>query len=391
MGHLDLDIKPFSDYNLLPIYIRVADDLRSKLGHPPFDYGSLLPGELELTKAYNLSRGTIRKALDILANEGLISRQPGRGTLILSPGAKSKARYRIAVVWSIIRAVSSEMFAGLESQVAEAGCDLLFSTSEHEPDKEAQILSRLIDSNIDGIVLYGTGDKSNNNLIKALVEKGIPVILLDRFVPELQEQVCWVTSANQQGAYEITRYLIDLGHRRIAHIVWSPDNEAISSLSERKAGYLQAMNEANLDTGSIPVLSVSGPDWYQSNFPDKFGSFLDEQKPTALFFNNDSSAFRTLPLLKQRGLHIPKDISVAGFDGLALPFDFKPLNLTTVVQDFPRLGKEAGHAVLEMINHPKREPLHVRVPVTLHIGETSAPFTRQDNSQGVSYFSESAT
>src|SRR6185369_7036455 len=106
----------FSDYTLLPVYVRVADDLRAKLGHPPFDYDALLPSEMELSKAYDLSRGTIRKALDILANEGLISRQPGRGTLILSPDAKVKARYQIAVVWSIIRAVNSEMFAGLESQ-----------------------------------------------------------------------------------------------------------------------------------------------------------------------------------------------------------------------------------------------------------------------------------
>ncbi len=386
-----MDIKPFSDYNLLPIYVRVADDLRIKLGHSPFDYGSLLPGEMELTKAYNLSRGTIRKALDILASEGLISRQPGRGTLILSPGTKDKARYRIAVVWSIIRAVSSEMFAGLESQVAESGCDLLFSTSEHEPDKEAQILSRLLNSDIDGIVLYGTGDKSNNHLLKAFVEKEIPLILLDRFVPELREQVCWVTSANQEGAYEVTRHLIELGHGRIAHIIWTPDNEDISTVVERREGYLQALAEADLDRDAAPILSVSGPTLYRSNFPELFRNFLAEQQPSALFFNNDSSAFRTLPLLKQRGLHIPKDISVAAFDGIWLPFDLNPLNLTTVVQDFPRLGKEAGRAVIEMITHPKREPLHVRVPVRLHVGETSAPYSRKDSSKGMSYLTEGAS
>jgi GntR family transcriptional regulator, arabinose operon transcriptional repressor len=367
-----VDIKPFSDYSLLPIYVRVADDLRSKLGYPPFEYGSLLPGEIELTKAYNLSRGTIRKALDILANEGLISRQIGRGTFILAPNVKDKGRYRIAVVWSIIRAVSSEMFAGLESQLAEAGCDLLFSTSEHEPGKEAQILNRLLNSDIDGIVLYGTGDKSNNGLLKAFVEKEIPLILLDRFVPELREQVCWVTSANKLGAYEITQHLIELGHRRIAHIIWTPDNEDISTLVERRAGYLQTLLEANLEPQRAPILSVSGRAWHNSNFAELFGDFLNEKKPTALFFNNDAAAFRALPLLRQRGLHIPKDISIAGFDGLWLPFDFSPLNLTTVAQDFARLGKEAGRAVVEMIRQPKREPFHIRVPVTLHIGETSA-------------------
>jgi GntR family transcriptional regulator, arabinose operon transcriptional repressor len=387
----NVDIKPFSDYNLLPIYVRVADDLRAKLGHSPFEHGAQLPGEMDLAKAYNLSRGTIRAALDILAKEGLISRQPGRGTLILSPDAKDKARYRIAVVWSIIRAVSSEMFAGLEGQVAEAGCDLIFSTSEHEPDKEAQILSRLLNSDIDGIVIYGTGDERNNGLLRAFVEKEIPVILLDRFVAELREQVCWVTSANQQGAFEVTRHLIELGHRRIAHVVWTPDNENINTLVERRAGYLQALSEAKLDIEMASILSVSGPAWDHSNFPERFWIFLNEYRPTALFFNSDSAAFRAIPLLGERGMHIPKDISVAGFDGIWLPFDFKPLNLTTVAQDFRRLGKEAGRAVIEMINQPKRELLHIRVPVTLHVGETSAPFISSHSKKGVPYLTKGAS
>jgi GntR family transcriptional regulator of arabinose operon len=382
-----LDIKPFSDYTLLPVYVRVADDLRAKLGNPPFEYGELLPSEMDLSKAYNLSRGTIRKALDILANEGLINRQPGRGTLILSPDTKAEGRYQVAVVWSIIRAVSSEMFAGLESELAHAGCDLLFSTSEHEPEKEAQILNRLINADVDGIVLYGTGDKSNNGLLKTLIAKQIPLVLLDRFVPALRDQVCWVSSDNEQGAYDITRHLIDLGHQRIAHIVWTPDNEDISTLIERRTGYLRALSEENLGSA---ILSVCGPAWYDSNFPELFRAFLDEHKPTALFFNSDSAAFRALPLLEQRGIYSPRDISIAGFDSLWLPFDFNPLNLTSTVQDFTRLGQEAGRAVIEMINHPKREPLHIRIPVTLHIGDTSVPFIRNNSSKGVPYVTKDA-
>jgi DNA-binding LacI/PurR family transcriptional regulator len=117
---------------------------------------------------------------------------------------------------------------------------------------------------------------------------------------------------------------------------------------------------------------MCGPAWRQPNFPELFSAFLDEHKPTALFFNNDAAAFRALQLLEQRGMRVPQDISVAGFDGIWLPFDYNPLNLTTVVQDFTRLGKEAGRAVVEMIQYPKREPLHIRVPVRLHTGKTSA-------------------
>ena len=120
-----------------------------------------------------------------------------------------------------------------------------------------------------------------------------------------------------------------------------------------------------------------------SRFPELFLAFLDKHKPTALFLNSDSAAFRVLPLLEQRGVHIPQDISIAGFDSLWLPFDINPLNLTSIVQDFPRLGQEAGRAVVEMIRNPRHEPVHIRVPVTLHVGETTVPlkglFTRKES------------
>ena len=57
-------------------------------------------------------------------------------------------------------------------------------------------------------------------------------------------------------------------------------------------------------------------------------AFLEENKPTALFVNSDSAAFRSLPLLEQRSIHVPQDVSIAGLDRLWLPFDFNPLNLT---------------------------------------------------------------
>ncbi len=79
---------------------------------------------------------------------------------------------------------------------------------------------------------------------------------------------------------------------------------------------------------------------------------------------------------------------MAGFDSLWLPFDFNPLNLTSITQDFTRLGQEAGRAVVEMIRHPKREPLHIRVPVTLHVGETTAPFIENDNSERSPLYSQ---
>lgn len=367
-----MSIHPLSDYELLPIYVRVADDLRAKLEAGQFPAGTFLPGELELSQAYGLSRGTVRKALSILAGEGRISRQPGRGTLVLP--VPRPVRRQVAVVWSIIRAIGTDMLAGLESAISQAGYDLLFSTSEHQPDKEAEILRRLLHHpKIDGIVLYATGATQNDPLVEQIIADGIPLVLIDRFVPALRERVSWVTSDNAQGAYEITRHLVQLGHRRIAFVLWTPDDEHINTLTERRAGYLRALEEAGL--GAL-VLSVCGAQSWQlgsAGFIERFCAFWNAHRPTAAFFNSDAAALRAYPLIEQRGIRIPDDLSIAGFDGLRLPYGVNPYDFTTAVQDFTQMGVKTGEALLDMIQDPARAPLHIRVPVTLYIGKTISP------------------
>jgi GntR family transcriptional regulator of arabinose operon len=373
-----VDIQPFSDYDLLPVYMRVADDLRSKFGGVGFEVGKLLPSEHELSKAYNLSRGTIRKALDILAAEGLISRQPGRGTIILPAQVKPiEERSKIAVVWSIVRWIGSDMLAAIEQCLSEANCDILFSTSQHQPHKEADILERLLHSDLDGLILYTVGNDENTSLINAFAEKNIPVVLLDRFTPALADQLSWVTSGNTNGAYNLTQYLIELGHERIAYVTWTPDNETISTVVERRSGYEKAVEDAGLKPLLLTQCGSQYGNQDKEAFAETLFQFIDVYQPTAVFFHNDATAYRLYPFFRDWGMHIPDDISIAGFDGLEIQFDLSPFDLTTVKQDFDRLGYEAAQAMLAMIKNPGKPPIHVRVPAELHPGNTAtAPHHR---------------
>ena len=376
-----MDIKPFSDYDLLPVYMRVADDLRSKLGSEGFEVGQLLPGEHELSKAYNLSRGTIRKALDILAAENLISRQPGRGTIILPPQTKAiEKRRTIAVLWSIVRWIGADMLASMEQHLSAANCDILFSTSQHEPDKEAEALERLLhNTELDGLILYATGDDKNTALINAFIDKNTPVILLDRFTDALEDKLSWVTSENFNGAYELTNHLIDLQHERIAYVVWTPDNDSISTLRERQAGYEAAMSEAGLAPLTLTQCGADPKSQERQLFAEMLFEFIDTRQPTAIFFHNDASVYRLYPFFRDWGIRIPQDISVVGFDGLEVQFGLSPFDLTTTQQDFTEMGHEAAKLLCQLIESPRRQPIHVRVPVTLHIGNTTAALQQNDD------------
>jgi GntR family transcriptional regulator, arabinose operon transcriptional repressor len=368
-----MDIKPFSHDELLPAYIRVADDLRSKLGGPGFEAGQLLPGEHELSKAYNLSRGTIRKALDILAEENLISRQPGRGTVVLPPQLKGVVkRANIAVVWSIVQTSGTEMLTAIEKKLSEASCDILFSSTQHNPLLEAEILERLALQKPDGLILYTTGAEQNVELIHKLYNSGIFVVLLDRFTELLRETLSWVSSENFKGAYEMTRYLLALGHEHIAYVAWTPDFQTINSIQERNFGYEQAMQDHNLEALALVDYGNEITPSSQHDFTQKLYSFIREHRPTAIFFHNDATVYRLYPSFAEWGIRIPDDISVVGFDKLEIEFGLAPFDLTTVEQDFTRLGTETADTLLQLMDNTPAQPLHIRIPVSLHIGNTTA-------------------
>ncbi len=369
-----VSIKPLSDYDLLPTYMRVADDLRSKLGTPGFEIGSYLPGEHVIAAQYNLSRGTIRRALGILETEGLLSRQPGRGTLILPPLAQEiGTRRKVVVVWTMVRWLGTEMFSALEEYLSAANCDILFRSSKHDYRKEIEILSSLLNSDVDGIVLYSTGHPDSHPLIQQLQNQGKPVILLDRFVQDQIDTLSWVTSENEQGAYEVTRYLIELGHKHIGMSILTPEHqfERVSTIVEREKGYIKAINEAGLESLLIKECYVS--DETNATLGKDLIEFIVSRQPTAIFFHNDVSAYRMHAALIQNGIRVPQDLSIAGFDGLDLFDDLLSFDLTTAKQDFAGLGQEVGKLVLSLMRNPKHQSKQIRLPVKLHIGNTTAP------------------
>ncbi len=377
-----MNIQPLSDYDLLPIYVRVADDLRSRLGTEGFEIGSYLPGELDIAAQYDLSRGTIRRALGILEAEGLLSRQPGRGTLILpkSVGVMG-TRPKVAVVWTMVRAMGLEMLSSLEDCLSSANCDMLFSSSKHDPEREAEILTGLLASDIDAVVLYSTGSPANNVLIQQLHEQGKQIVLLDRFVPGAMDNLSWVTSDNERGAYELTHHLLELGHERIGLFIRTPDDARINTLVEREQGYLRAMREVGLDPILMKKCGVADDLLSGTALGQDLIEFIVTRQPTAIFFHNDASAYRMHSVLNQYGIRVPQDVSIAGFDGLELFFDLLTFELTTVQQDFAALGHEVGELVISLMKNSGRRPKHISLPVKLRIGNTTAPPRREVESR----------
>lgn len=205
-------------------------------------------------------------------------------------------------------------------------------------NKEAEVVNTLLDRQIDGLVLIG-GHLTKDELSK--LKLGIPVILVGREVKEW-EDYC-ISIDNFSAAYEATKFLIELGHRRIGHVIGRAGHE---DSEQRLRGYREALANAGIEL--IPNLI------YQGDFSPQSGvlavsSFMERGESfSAVFAGNDLMAMGVCRALSQRSIRCPEDVSVIGFDDQTEAAYFVP-SLTTMSQPSVEMGGVASAALLDMI------------------------------------------
>ena len=201
---------------------------------------------------------------------------------------------------------------------------------EHCSDKSAPNLKELCrDNNFCGVMVVGS--KLTSDITKQLEVTDIPVMLMDSYINN--PNVCCISSDNTYSISSIVQNLIENGHRKIGFL----GGEKSSLVSrERFAGYVTALTTADIDYN--PALVKYG------NFTEEGGNacadYFINSKVTAVVCASDLMAIGLIRGFKERGIKVPEDISVSGFDDLEITRYFSPA-LTTVKQDFFMLGKTA--------------------------------------------------
>lgn len=365
-------LKALGNWDLLPIYAKIAEVLREEIEAGNFKPGDKLPTEEELCRIYNVSRGTVRKAFHILEGEGIIFRRQGIGSFVKNGSEKISAR-SIALVLPYMKYIGSEFLLGIEKAIKSQEYNLVFFSSEGNVELEIEIINKLINSDISGIILYTLEGEYNDIGIKNLLASEKPFILIDRYLPHIKTS--WVVSDNYAGGYRMTEYLIKKGHSRIGFAIYSEEYYEVTSVKDRKLGYLSAMERYE----SSPIIIESYPPMppeNEKNLKESFNLFIDdilnsieEKGLTAVFGINDMTAVRIMKTLADRGYKVPKDLSIAGFDGLRILRDIG-IHLTTIYQDFFKMGFEAGKLILEKINNPNSEDKQISIPIEIREGNT---------------------
>ena len=225
---------------------------------------------------------------------------------------------------------------GVEDTASEQGFSVMFCNTDESETEESEYLNVLLQKQVDGILLVPANCSSES--VAFLRDHGTPVVVLDRRMAD--SRVDAVRGDSERGAYQLVRYLLELGHRRIA-VLNGP--RSISSAADRAAGYRRALAEAGLQ-GDIDRV-------FYDQFTQESGYRMAQQAlaqsphPTALFATNNFIAIGAFRALRDAGLHVPQDISIVTFDDVPAELTMEPF-LTVMAQPAYQMGQRATELLL---------------------------------------------
>jgi LacI family transcriptional regulator, galactose operon repressor len=253
-----------------------------------------------------------------------------------------------------------EIIRGIDAELSLNDLDLIVYTTHRTASKEASYVANLAKGMVDGLLLVLP--RSPADFIGNLTERKFPFVLIDH--QGVGRDCPAVGATNWQGGYNATEYLVKLGHQRIGFITGWMD---LGCALDRLDGYRSALRTYHIPY--VPELV------YEGNFfqPDGYAgaeTFLNlPEPPTAIFASNDVMAMGVMDAVRNRGLRVPDDISIIGFDDIPQAALVRP-TLTTINQPLEKMGRVATQMLLDLLKDPEKERVRIELPTQLIIRES---------------------
>jgi len=266
------------------------------------------------------------------------------------------------VIPDIANPFYGEVARAVEEVSSEQGYTVILGHSNHLPERELRCAQVLRSKQVDGVILHPV--TPDLEPVYFLRQAGIQVVILERIVPGYH---C-IVADDQRGGYLATRHLLELGHRRVGCVVRAED--PTSSIA-RVEGYRAALADMGLPVDKrLIVESEFGFDGGEQAARE----FLNlPKRPTAVVTHNDIIAIGVVKALAEAGLRVPGDISLVGFDDIALASFVQP-PLTTVFYPKHQMGRTAAELLLRLLTHEEvGPPKTTALPVHLVVRGSTAP------------------
>ncbi len=262
-----------------------------------------------------------------------------------SAAARSLKTRRTQALGVILSSIADPFFAdvlyGIEEYSQEKNYSLLIAASQHDPQKEQRIVQAMVEQRTDGLIICSSSFSQAQ--VHRLLSRGFPVVMVNQQAAENYNFSIYHDDLD--GARQITRHLISLGHRHIAYLGNAASGR---TTQDRLSGFLDEMAAQELPVppeyiyhvpGGLPELGQQALSYFMSL----------AQPPSALFCFNDMLAVGVLRGCQEKGVTVPGQLSVAGFDNITYAAFTNP-SLTTFDQPKREIGREAARLLLELLS-----------------------------------------
>jgi LacI family transcriptional regulator len=349
----------------VPLSLQLAELLEMKIRNKEIAVGQKFPIQGDLREIFKISDYTVNKALSILVKKGYVSRRQNHGTFVISSERKKgidlerKNGICLVVCTGTLRrtfeeASFSKLISGIEGEVRKRGLHLLYK-SINISDKELDFNDKKKD--IAGLIITGGITPKHLKMVK---KTKIPFVLIGDVLQKKQtdEKADVITTDDFQDIYLATKYLIDLGHKKIVYLASSFSEYPWDK--EGLKGYLQALKDANIDCGSDLQIETGASSIEGEYLAMK--KFLDKSIPfTSVIFKVLPSPYiGTMKAFKEKGIKVPEDVS------LISPDEFP--GITAVAHDNEYVGKITVGRLIERLADPDGKPERIIIPNKLIIG-----------------------
>ena len=342
-----------------------------------------VPPERVLMQEFSVSRTTLRKAMQGLVDEGFLQRYPGRGTFVVDPSRSGGGRGAIADRPVTIGFIAPRLGESMDVGWIDAVIDRLYrddasamiGLSRWDPLRELELLRQMVQRQAAGLLLWPCHVLHESATLQRQVEglrlgAALPCVTLGR--SNLYQDASSVWFDEEHGGYTATRHLIELGHKRIAHVSFQHHTDA----ADRTRGYRRAMAEAGLDVPSgyeIDIVNVPKTDVSMEMGRNVARLLLAlPEPPTAVFAYWSEIAAGILLEAVDRGLRVPDDLALIGV-GTSLHEKTRqllPTSVSMVWYDMNTAGERAADLLLQQINGQTEKQI-LRLPSELHVGGSS--------------------
>ena len=344
-----------------PKYLQVADVLRKEIAEGVFRDGQTLLTEEELRFRFNVSRQTIRQAIALLEEDGLVDRRRGSGTYVRhGPRRRMQGTIHVGVVTTYITDyIFPSIVSGIESVLSENGAVMNLSATYNDSQAERNILERMLDGQVDGLIVEGVQtarETENEDLYRRLAERNIPVLFMNSYYPAMTN-IPHVVMDDYGGGRIAAREVLSRGYQRPGGMFKVDDLQG----KERLRGFLDEMRSEGVLIPDEHLLLFSTDErmsWQNIPSGSNFVCRLMNHEMDCVTCYNDVFASSLMERLKQEGMKLPEEMGFIGFDN-AVYAEMSVPKLTTLGHPKEAFGSLVAEKLLRMISGERERSVNM--------------------------------